>query len=810
MRRHCTLFLSALAILGLCAASFGASSHSWIVTANTAVDPRNQQQLEALAVSDQALLVNAASVRGSSRRALRPGDLGIELDQQRGVAEFARTLQARCASSPIPVTAVLAREGYLIDVYYPRASVPNRIRITAATPAGFHNALGRIPDLLELSPLNVRAKLIPKPQSLQVLKNGLEVSIGDFPSFPQRGIVEGFYGPPWSHQDRLDMMQFEGRNRMNVYYYAPKDDPYHRKLWRDPYPASRLQQLGELVDASQRNFVNFCFAISPGLSMVYSSDADFAALTQKLATVRKLGVSCFALFLDDVDQDLTNPVDKAKYGTLGRAHVDLINRLYRHLKSESPQNTLMVTPTTYTNEWGNRDYIKELGAGVDPGVDIAWTGPKVVSPEITVEQAREWGGFLHRKPLVWDNYPVNDGRPWRLMLGPVVGRPSGLAGAAAGLISNPMVQPHASMIALQTVADYLWNASAYEPSAAVDDAVAAQYGQDGARLLAPFLKIFGDYWWSENVFTPLFLERRSAIDLARIQTAISKLKYGLPPLSNQGRFAKLYPELSPFPGRIADRLSVLLGDPAFTRLTDGTLQWNQDFDALTANRFASPPRFDGDFGKWRGAKVYSLSTPNQVVRGKELWKSPDDLSARVALGWDGSFLYVGVDVTDPGLYQPFFERGITDGDCFTLELETAFRKNFLATEFTGDEYELHFSPGNFAGVNPSVFSNEDYLPPRTHPHNYAQEIRVAWKKTKVGYSGDIAIPVAWFEGGKFSPGYEIGLAFSVQKVLPPSGAVSGAGDLHHMVMISKADHLFRIGVANPGSFQRLLLVANDK
>ena len=57
-----------------------------------------------------------------------------------------------------------------------------------------------------------------------------------------------------------------------------------------------------------------------------------------------------------------------------------------------------------------------------------------------------------------------------------------------------------------------------------------------------------------------------------------------------------------------------------------------------------------------------------------------------------------------------------------LRLEAGFRKNFLATEPTGDEYTLYFSPGNFAGVKPSIFSDEDYLPPRPQPHNYMQEI----------------------------------------------------------------------------------------
>jgi hyaluronoglucosaminidase len=69
----------------------------------------------------------------------------------------------------------------------------------------------------------------------------------DYPAFPIRGIVEGLYGPPWSYSDRLDVIRFEGRHGMNIYICGPKDNPYHRKLWREPYPADPLRQFGALV-----------------------------------------------------------------------------------------------------------------------------------------------------------------------------------------------------------------------------------------------------------------------------------------------------------------------------------------------------------------------------------------------------------------------------------------------------------------------------------------------------------------------------------------------------------------------------------
>ena len=388
---------------------------------------------------------------------------------------------------------------------------------------------------------------------MRIERNGISAVIVDFPSFPERGVVEGFYGTPWTHQDRVDILRFEGAHGMNVYYYAPKDDPYHRKLWRDAYPPEAQQRLGELVDAAQHNFVDFCFAISPGLTMAYSSERDFQVLTNKLASVGKLGVSCFALFLDDVPQDLQDPQDRAQFKTLAQAHIYLTNKLYKHLKEQSAANRLVLTPTTYTNEWGNRDYLQELGAGVDPGVSIVWTGPKVFSPAITVEQAREWGGYIHRPPLIWDNYPVNDGTPWCRYLGPLTGRDAHLPGVVRGLFSNPMIEPHASMIPLQTIADYLWNAAAYDPAQSETHAVVSQYGEDAPRQLAPFLKTYGTYYWDDGNFTALFKERRQPMDVAKMQSQLAEMNSALERLRYQRRLEPLLE--GNFPGDQARRVS---------------------------------------------------------------------------------------------------------------------------------------------------------------------------------------------------------------------------------------------------------------
>ena len=800
------------------------AGQAWGVVSSAPLDPRIQTQIAEMAAQNQAELHTFSSVREAAEG---HAALTLELARAENLEAFTRELRESIGKADLAPTEELALCGYMLSAHYSESFPPESIRIDAATAEGFHYALLRLRQLLAARSSDASAAAgvlapTPKASMIESIGRASELVISDYPSFPERGIVEGFYGAPWSPQDRLDMLRFEGQHGMNVYYYAPKDDPYHRKLWREPYPPEQMSTLKEVVDVARANFVDFCFAISPGLSMTYSDDEEFAKLTVKLESVGKLGVSCFALFLDDVPPELQNPGDQVRFKSVAAAHVYVVNKLYHYLLSQSPENRLTVTPTTYTNDWGSRDYIRGMGAGVDPHVKLVWTGTKVVPPQITATQALEWGKLLQRKPLLWDNFPVNDGIPWRLNLGPLRGRDPDLAQAVSGFFSNPMNQAHASMIPLQTVADYLWNSHAYSPDHALERAIVDQYGQGSAELLQPFFKVYGDYWWNENLFKPLFVETRKPFDIVQMEREIALLQSALEPLANQERFRKLLPELAPFPDKTRTRLRAVAVDGAFRRLPDGRLMWRDDYDVLHASLLGRPVTLEADGANWAG-RAYQLASSSQVVEGNDLWKGPEQFSARVALGWDPQYLRIRVDVTDPELNQLFAGRLIDHGDVFTVTLDTAFRKRLTTGQANGDRYFLLFSPGNLANVPPSIFSEEDYLPPRPRPRHYETEIKTAWKKTPTGFSGDIAIPVFYFDGGKFRPGYEIGLSFGVQKALPVPEVVAATSqearvraalksqeDLKLIVLTSKKDGLFPVRFGNPATYQRLLLRGSDE
>jgi hyaluronoglucosaminidase len=298
-----------------------------------------------------------------------------------------------------------------------------------------------------------------------------------------KGVIEGFYGPPWTHAERLDMVAFCGTEGFNTWVHAPKDDPYHRKLWREPYPDGQLEQLAELVRAGEHHGVEFAYAIAPGLDVCYSDDGELETLIAKCDQLRSIGVGTFQLLWDDIEHDLKCAADEERYGgsikPSGAAQADFSNRFRAAYLAGAP---LVVCPMGYAGV-GRTPYREAFGGGLDDGTIVYWTGPDIVPKEITRAQldgaARAFGHEL----LIWDNYPVNDFEPARLFLGPLRNRDATLfEGRCAGLIANAMLQAVPSKFALATVADYLRDPAVYDPDVSFERAL-REYGSEVVESL---------------------------------------------------------------------------------------------------------------------------------------------------------------------------------------------------------------------------------------------------------------------------------------------------------------------------------------
>ncbi|MGE5584843.1 MAG: protein O-GlcNAcase [Bacillota bacterium] len=304
--------------------------------------------------------------------------------------------------------------------------------------------------------------------------------------FAWKGVVEGFYGRPWAHDERMDMLSFMSDIGMNAYIYAPKDDPYHRQRWRAPYPEDLLGRLSELASHARKHGIAFVFAVSPGLSLRYSDRRDQDTLVAKLKALYDAGARAFALLYDDIPAELRHEEDRKAFDDLASAQVSFTNAVYARLKGLSAQTSLMICPTQYCGD-PSTEYVRKIGAGLDPAIDIMWTGPVVCSKELTLEHTRAVAESLRRPVTYWDNYPVNDG-PMKaeLHIGPYTGRSPYLPEAARGIFLNPMNQAEASKIPLAAAARYLENPAQYDARAAWEDAVARVLGRDALGACALF------------------------------------------------------------------------------------------------------------------------------------------------------------------------------------------------------------------------------------------------------------------------------------------------------------------------------------
>ena len=312
----------------------------------------------------------------------------------------------------------------------------------------------------------------------------------DYPLFKKRGYIEGFYGNTWEQTKRISVMKLMAANGMNTFFYAPKDDLYHREKWRELYPREDLLELKSLFETATDNFLDFNWAVGPGLTYKYTSDSDFEKLISKFISLYDIGIRNFGLLLDDIPWEFQYEDDAKAFAEIVDAHVYLINKTYAALKKVDPAINLTVCPTQYSGD-ENGYYISKFGSGIPSDVNVFWTGAEICSRVQTVREADELLRATKHRPLYWDNYPVNDCEMYHeLHLGALIGRDKDLYNHCEGLISNVMEYAECSTIPLMTVADYLWNPVAYNPENSLQNAHKAILG-DNAELFSYFADHLG-------------------------------------------------------------------------------------------------------------------------------------------------------------------------------------------------------------------------------------------------------------------------------------------------------------------------------
>lgn len=288
----------------------------------------------------------------------------------------------------------------------------------------------------------------------------MSVEIKDYPACAQRGVIEGFYGNPWSDADRKSQFDFYGKNKLNIYVYGPKDDPYHRTKWRENYPDDKAAIIRSLAESAKKNHVDFVWSIHTGGS-ISNSEADFKAVVNKLEHVYSLGVRNFSIFFDDfggADADLQVAECNYVWDNFILKHDDL--------------HKLSMCPTKYNAAYAgykNDDaYLRGLGNGLRKGIEVMWTGAGVADMINQSDLDFFKTATNGMAPFIWLNYPVNDYCIGHMLMGKFYGNDQGdnaFGAKMTAFTSNPMEYAEASKVALYGVADYAWNMKDYNPEA---------------------------------------------------------------------------------------------------------------------------------------------------------------------------------------------------------------------------------------------------------------------------------------------------------------------------------------------------------
>ncbi len=303
------------------------------------------------------------------------------------------------------------------------------------------------------------------------------------------GIIEGYYGTPWSWQARAETIAFLQPHGYRFYIYAPKADAFLRERWREDHPAETAARLRDLADICRGLGVRFGVGLSP-LEVYRDFDRGArAALARKLSFFARIGVDDLAILFDDMTGN-----DPA----LAQKQADIVH----WIAERAAVSRLAVCPTYYSDDplldrvFGRRpqNYLEELGARLDPAIDIFWTGEEVCAREFGVGHLARVGRLLGRKPILWDNYPVNDGKRMsqHLHLRAFTGRPAAIADHIAAHAINPMLQPVLTRIPALTLAQSYRLGEAYEYGRAFADAAGVVAGPAFAELIRDDLVLLQD------------------------------------------------------------------------------------------------------------------------------------------------------------------------------------------------------------------------------------------------------------------------------------------------------------------------------
>ncbi len=309
------------------------------------------------------------------------------------------------------------------------------------------------------------------------------------PGQPPLGIIEGFYGPLWRWDERRQLVQSLAPHGYRNYWYAPKADAFLRRRWNEPHPDAEARELSGFAGFCRDQGVRFGIGLSPFEIFNNFDDSAKTALARKLAAFDDLGITDLAILFDDMKSDTPE---------LAARQADILHWVAERTGADQ----LTVCPSYYSDDpvldrvFGQRPehYLEDLGKALDPSVQVFWTGEEVCSREVSPGHLQRVSEALGRKPVLWDNYPVNDGDRMsrHLHLRGFTGRPAANSQHLAGHAINPALQPTLTTIPAITLARSYEQGMDYQYGQAFRQAAEEVLGTDLARQVSADLLVLQD------------------------------------------------------------------------------------------------------------------------------------------------------------------------------------------------------------------------------------------------------------------------------------------------------------------------------
>lgn len=274
--------------------------------------------------------------------------------------------------------------------------------------------------------------------------------IEDWADVASRGFIEGYYGNPWSTEDRINLMKWGGYYKLNSYFYAPKNDPKHNAKWRELYTEEELNTLiRPLAEAGNASKCRFVYALHTFMYNPVRFDgnyqADLKAVQDKLAQVIEAGVRQVAILADDAGNVGGNNYNK--FLTDMTAWLAEMKKTYPDLKQ-----TLPFCPQEYM--YNGQEYYKNF----PENVQIVMTGGRVWG-EVNQNFTNTFTNNAGRGPYMWINWPCTDNSKNHLIMGGYTTflQPGVDPAKIQGIVLNPMQQSEPSKVAIFGNACYSWN-----------------------------------------------------------------------------------------------------------------------------------------------------------------------------------------------------------------------------------------------------------------------------------------------------------------------------------------------------------------